>query len=355
MNLTKRINLLTKLGEVLNDYVDEKHNDLKHNISDVFRITLNEAVKNASILNPFFTDEFINYQFKAIGQALEKEKVTKFCQKYSDKLNTNHKNNTVAVIAAGNVPLVGFFDVVYAILANYKLKLKLSSNDNVLIPSIISIMESIEPRFEEKVEFVNGKIEGFDHLIATGNNNTAKHFEFYFKDYNKIIRKNKNSVAVLSGNETNKEMYDLADDILLYFGLGCRSVSKIYIPKDYNLDLIFNSINRYGEELMQHNKYMNNYLYNRTIYLMNSEKFLDNNFFIVKNSEQISSPIGVLHFEYYSSIYELNRKLKKNKDDLQCIVSSIDQINNSIPFGTSQQPNLEDFADEIDVMKFLLD
>ena len=253
---------------------------------------------------------------------------------------------------AGNIPLVGFHDLLCVLITGNKALVKLSSNDQKLIPLLIDFLIDIEPSLKDKVIFTKEKLDHYDAVIATGSNNTARYFEYYFGKKPNIIRKNRNSVAVLSGKESQEELTALGEDIFRYFGLGCRSVSKIYLPKEYNIDTFFKAMFPYNS-IINHHKYANNYDYNKAVYLMSEFKILDNGFLILKEEESFGSPIASLFYEYYEDVSTLKEKLKDNKENLQCIVSS-GFVEDEISFGNTQKPMLNDYADGIDTIAFLL-
>lgn len=253
---------------------------------------------------------------------------------------------------AGNIPLVGFHDLLSVLITGNKALVKLASNDKKILPILIQYLIKIEPEFCNMVEFTEEKLTNFDAVIATGSNNSARYFEYYFGKYPHIIRKNRNSVAVLTGNETQEELALLGKDIFQYFGLGCRSVSKIFVPRNYNFELFFKAVYPYSN-LLDYKKYSNNYDYNKAVYLMSLFPILDNGFLLLKEDFSYTSPIATLFYEYYDSLQELINKLAADKDQLQCIVSN-EMILNSIPFGSTQSPDLWDYADGIDTIDFLL-
>lgn len=253
---------------------------------------------------------------------------------------------------AGNIPLVGFHDFFCVIISGNFAVIKLSSKDSHLFKFILSFLVKENPDFDTKFDVVESKLEIFDAVIATGNNISANQFELYFKKYPKIIRRNRHSIAILNGNETKKEIELLANDIFYYYGLGCRNVSKIFIPNNYNLDILFKSFVLWNE-VINKNSYANNYNYYRAIYLLNKEVFFDNGFVLLKESEKIGSPVGTIYFEYYKSDNQIKEMIKKNNEKIQCIVSN-NNYPKTIKFGETQMPNLNDFADDIDTFNFLL-
>ncbi|MGB0173203.1 MAG: acyl-CoA reductase, partial [Flavobacteriaceae bacterium] len=223
--------------------------------------------------------------------------------------------------------------------------------DKVLIPALVRILQHSFAQINERVQFVNDRLGQVDKVIATGSNNSSRYFSYYFKNIPHIIRKNRNSVAVLTGEETEEQLAGLADDICLYFGLGCRSVSKLWVPEDYDFDILFGALFRH-KDIINHNGYANNYDYNKAIFLMNQEAILDNGFVILKEDERISSPIACLYYSYYKDRSEVDRLISSNREDIQCIVSTTG--NNTVLPGKAQCPQLNDYADNIDTMEVLL-
>jgi hypothetical protein len=246
--------------------------------------------------------------------------------------------------------MVGFHDLLCVLLSGHIALLKLSSDDNVLMPFFIKLLEYYEPEFTKVIQFSEGKLTKFDAVIATGSNNTAAHFKSYFGKYPHIIRKNRTSAAVITGNESTEDLKKLGRDIFLYFGLGCRNVSKLLVPEGYSFDKLFEAVFDY-KFVVDNKKYGNNYDYNRTIYLLNLEKFLDNNFLIIKEDKGLFSPVSVLFYQEFASEKEVKEYIEANKKDLQCIVGNGPGM---IPFGYSQAPVITDYADGVDTLKFLV-
>ncbi|MFQ3174573.1 MAG: hypothetical protein ACI8W0_001695, partial [Flavobacterium sp.] len=258
----------------------------------------------------------------------------------------------IALILAGNIPLVGFHDFLSVLITGNSVIVKTSSNDQHLLPFIAKYIIAVEPKFAEKITFVEGKLEGFDAVIATGSNNTARYFEYYFKNTPSIIRKSRNSVAVLNGTETKEQLIALGEDIFRYFGLGCRNVSKLFVPKGYTFDAFFEAIFEY-QEVIHYEKYANNYDYNKAVFLMSNYKLLDNGFLTLKEDISHASPISSVFYEFYDDIDDLQTRLSSESEQIQCVVSA-KLIENSIPFGQTQQPSLSDYADNVDTISFLL-
>jgi hypothetical protein len=360
MEPKKRILAFIELGKIL-----RKENTLTHRFvgassSPLFSAAISEAIK----YNPWFTNENIALALQSLGDMLQEEEIKKWLGAYKDLSAKNTLPKKVGVIMAGNIPLVGFHDFLCVLMSGNCIQAKLSSDDSFLLPAIANILIEIEPSFKEFISFSTtlklssekeqAPLEAF---IATGSNNSAKQFEYYLKNYPRLIRRNRNSIGILSGNEGGEELIKLGADVFHYFGMGCRNVSKIYIPHDYNVDTFFEAMVDFGE-VIHHHKYANNYLYYRSIYLLNSEKFLDNNFIALKEADSIASPIGTLHYERYTHATALHEQLQRSLDQIQCIAcnQTLPDILESlrVPLGNTQQPRLWNYADGVDTMKFLL-
>tara|TARA_R110002126_G_scaffold9429_8_gene42658 strand:+ start:584 stop:1648 length:1065 start_codon:yes stop_codon:yes gene_type:complete len=344
------IEAFVKLGKFLSKFCDLiETNTISDHLNDKWIALFKTEIERAKHYNGWFTEENCIHAFKEWSIALTKENLDAWLEQYD--LNANCEK-VVALIMAGNIPLVGFHDLLCVLITGNKALVKLSSNDQKLIPLIIEYLKEIEPYFVDRVSFTKEKLGHYDAVIATGSNNTARYFEYYFGKKPNIIRKNRNSVAVLKGDETTEDLTALGEDIFRYFGLGCRSVSKIYIPKSYNIDTFFKAIFPYND-IVNHNKYANNYDYNKAVYLMSEFKILDNGFLILKEEESFGSPIASLFYEYYEDTDALKTKLKKEEDKIQCIVAS-GFIENEVLFGKTQKPSLNDYADGVDTIEFLL-
>ena len=341
MNINERTELISEIGEFLKNYLDEKYDNKK----DDNLIEFEKVIRKAQSNNSWFTDENIKINLTYWSKKLIKTNLNQWLSKYNLK-DTSRKN--IAIIMAGNIPLVGFHDFICVFLAGHNSIIKLSSNDKYLIPFLLNLVKFPSDR----VVYLDGMLTEYDAVIATGSDNTSRYFEYYFKNKQSIIRKNRNSIAILDGNETDEELKSLSHDILTYFGLGCRSVSKLYVPKGYNFDSFFNSIFAY-KDLINNHKYANNYDYNKAIYLMSEYKFLDNGFFMIKEGNEMHSPISTINYEYYDNISHLSEKIKQQEENIQCVVSNI-KFEGRIDFGETQNPSLNQYADNIDVMNFLL-
>jgi hypothetical protein len=300
--------------------------------------------------NGWYTPEQVYFAIKSWADALTEENLDKWLSNYS--FNSNHNEKTVALILAGNIPLVGFHDFLSVLITGNKALVKTSSNDQHLLPFLAKYLTFIDESLQDKITFVEGKLENFDTVIATGSNNTSRYFEYYFKDKPSIIRKNRNSVAVLNGEETKEDLEALGEDIFRYFGLGCRNVSKIFVPKGYKFDTFFEAIFKY-QDVIHYEKYANNYDYNKAVFLMSNFKLLDNGFLTIKEDTSYASPISSVFYEFYENLEDLKTRLQADAEQIQCLVSN-DLIKNSISFGQTQNPQLWDYADNVDTITFLL-
>ncbi|SFA90942.1 Acyl-CoA reductase (LuxC) [Flavobacterium swingsii] len=299
--------------------------------------------------NGWYTEENVYFSINSWAKALTEENLEKWLSNYSFP---EVEPKTVGLILAGNIPLVGFHDFLSVLISGHKVLIKTSSNDQHLLPFLAKYIIAVNPEFKNYITFVEGKLENFDAVIATGSDNTARYFEYYFKDKPSIIRKNRNSVAVLDGSESKEQMISLGEDIFRYFGLGCRNVSKLFIPKNYNFDLFFNGVFPY-QDVIKYEKYANNYDYNKAVFLMSNFNLLDNEFLIIKEDSSYSSPISSVFYEFYDDINDIKNRLQTDKDKIQCIVSN-NLVENSIAFGATQKPNLWDYADNVDTIDFLI-
>jgi hypothetical protein len=299
--------------------------------------------------NGWFTPEQVYFAIQSWAEALTQENLDQWLSNYDF---SNVEQKTIGLILAGNIPLVGFHDFLSVLISGHKVVVKTSSNDQKLLPFLAKYLISINPNFENLITFTDGKLENFDAVIATGSNNTARYFEFYFKDKPSIIRKSRNSVAVLTGTETHDDLVNLGEDIFRYFGLGCRNVSKLFVPKGYNFDAFFKAIYE-QKDVIYYEKYANNYDYNKAVFLMSNFQLLDNEFLTIKEDVSYASPISSVFYEYYENLEDIEKQLKNDAEKIQCIVSNT-TIENSIAFGQTQKPNLWDYADNVDTLEFLL-
>jgi hypothetical protein len=314
-----------------------------------------------AIKNPWFSREQVVASFQAWGQCLQPEAIRHWINAYP-KLNEARPAKLIGVINAGNIPLVGLHDLLSVLLTGHAYLGKNASDDPYLLPWIAERLIEADPSLRSRIRFAE-RLQGMDAVIATGSDNSARYFEHYFGKYPHIIRKNRNGVAVLTGRETNAELSALGEDVFRYFGLGCRNVSKLYVPEEYGFDGFFAAQVGYAV-VMGHNKYMNNVDYNNTVFLMKGLPYLSNNFLLVREDPAFASPIGVLHVERFKSLPSLGEQLSGHAEKLQCIVCSKESEEAlkqatmvALPyvrFGNSQFPSLWDYADGVDTVKFLL-
>ena len=298
--------------------------------------------------NGWFTPEQVKFSVQSWAKALTEDNLNQWLSNYDFSKNEPKK---VGLVLAGNIPLVGFHDFLSVLISGHDVLVKTSSNDQHLLKFLAKYLISIQPELNSKITFVEGKLEGFDAVIATGSNNTARYFEYYFKDKPSIIRKNRNSVAVLDGTETFEDLVGLGEDIFRYFGLGCRNVSKLFVPKGYNFDNFFKAMYEY-RDVIQYEKYANNYDYNKAVFLMSNFQLLDNEFLTIKEDTSYASPISSVFYEFYENLEEITTRLNADAEQIQCVVSK-NLIPNSVTFGQTQQPKLWDYADNVDTLAFL--
>lgn len=341
MNIEKQISGLCKLSTYIKDFLAK--DPVNYNEDDE---RFASVLRKSEIENSWFTIENQKFALNQWADLLTENNLKKWVSAYQ----TAKTPKKVGLILAGNIPMVGFHDVLSVILSQHIPVIKLSSKDRTMLPFLLSKWNefsegNIDYEFAER-------LTDYDAVIATGSNNTARYLEYYFKDSLSIIRKNRTSVAVLKGDETVEELQLLAEDIFRYYGLGCRNVTRLFIPHDFLIDKIFESFINF-KEVINHHKYANNYEYNRAIYLLNAERFWDNNFVMLKEDEALFSPLSVLNFSRYNDIEEVRTFIDENKNDIQAIVAKPELGFDSIGFGEAQNPGLDTYADNVDTMAFL--
>ncbi len=339
MQLSDRIKTFADLGDILRKALSGKKSK--------YTEELNHLIETQHIKNPWFTPDNVRMALNAIAGELTYENLKYWTDSYP-ALNQNYDPLKVGVVMAGNIPLVGFHDFLSVLISGNSIISKTSSKDADLIRFIGDIVFDLNPKFKNRIVFAGGTLGGFDAVIATGSDNTSRYFDYYFGKYPHIIRKNRNSIAVLDGTETDDELEALGTDVFSYFGLGCRNVSKIYIPGKFDLKRLSASWKKYSV-LINHSKYVNNYDFNKAVFLVNKEKFIDSGFLLLKENSGLSSPVAVLYYEYYNSPEQINKLFEQQKGKIQCIVGK-----NYLPFGKAQLPSLWDYADGIDTIEFLL-
>jgi hypothetical protein len=347
MDLNERIEVFAVLGDSLREFLPGtgERSQPQHGL-------LEEAITKSAEANPWFTREFTDYCLKAWSENLVREKIRNWIEPYREQLQNPGKAKRVAVIMAGNVPLVGFHDFLSVLISGNQFTGRLSSDDSFLLPAIAQILTGYFPGLAERIRFTGGKLTGFDAVIATGSNNSSNYFEYYFSKYPHIIRKNRNGIAILNGEENDQELSGLADDIFLYFGMGCRSVSKLYIPAGYDFTRLFRAFQKY-DHVGRHHKWMSNHDYYRSIFALNAIPALDNGFILLTQNTLIASPPAVLYFEFYENREDLIAGLSLKQDEIQIVVSAAEI---TLPYclpGQAQRPRLNDYSDGIDTLQFL--
>jgi Acyl-CoA reductase (LuxC) len=335
MKIKQRIEAFSNLGNLLKSTYGQQ--------------LIEEWAYRAHQKNNWFTPENTTLAISSIANCfLSIEKLENWASKYEIKDTAPKK---IGVIMAGNIPLVGFHDALVVLISGNILYAKLSSQDDFLLKALIEQLLIIEPAFENQIVFAE-KMNDIEAIIATGSDNSSNYFEYYFKHIPNIIRKNRSSIAILNGNESAETMAKLGADMLQYYGLGCRNVSKLFVNEDFKPDFFYENIENLGDVMLNH-KYKNNYDYNRSVLLVNRTVHFDNNFLILKESEELISPISVIFFEKYKSLEGLKSKLSDKLDKIQCTISENGWFEGSLSIGEAQNPSLFDYADGVDTMAFL--
>lgn len=337
MTLQERIDAFVQLGIQLKQYNAE----------------LEDIIESEQNYNPWFTPYFIRCAINALSEMLVSDNLYQWIDKYKSMI-TIHQSSKVGVILAGNIPMVGFHDFLSVLLVGDVFVGKLSSKDNHLLPALSAMLIKINADFEPYIQFTEDKLGKVNKIIATGGSAASQYFSYYFKTIPSIIRSHCNSVALLNGKESVQELKALADDIMLYFGLGCRSISKLYVPENYDFTPLFQIIDSYQTTIGMHHKYLNNLEYQKTIHLLDRIPFLDQGLLVVKSSQELSSPIAVLHYEYYKDIEQCSKQIKAIGEALQCAVSNAIDDKFFLPLGSAQSPKPWQYANNIDTINFLL-
>lgn len=329
MNLQKRIEILQNLQKYLSGN-DEEWQQIR--LKSFFH-------------NGWFTEDFIDLAVKNIcSQFLPKEKLEQWALHYH--LDDNIGGRNIGIVMAGNIPLVGFHDFLCVFISGHKQTIKLSSKDDILLKHLVEKMISWEPAVNGYISFAE-MLKGCDAYIATGSNNSARYFDQYFSKYPNIIRRNRTAVAVLNGKETTAELELLSDDVHQYFGMGCRNVTKLYVPRGYDFVPLLRAFDKYSY-FADHHKFKNNYDYQLSIALLNNIFYMTNGSALLLENDAIFSAISQLNYSFYDDENKLLEQLKDN-EDIQCICGHL-----GIPFGQAQCPSLMDYADGVDTMQFLL-
>jgi len=304
-------------------------------------------IETLHLTNPWFTSENVRLALASTGNALTEENLRIWLSSYPE-LHEERQPVTVGVVMAGNIPMVGFHDLLCVLITGNRLLAKLSTKDELLMKAVTETLTEIEPRFKPFVELTSDKLKGFEMVIATGSNNTSRYFEYYFRTIPSIIRRNRNSIAILDGTETPRELELLGGDIFSYFGLGCRNVSKLYLPRGYDASGLLQHWTRH-ESLRSHYKYSVNYDHNKAVMIVNREPFTDGGFVLLKEAASPTPPMAVLHYGFYNEGEAPENGPGLSDKMLQCVTG-----HGRLPFGKSQQPELWDYADNIDTVSFVL-
>lgn len=306
---------------------------------EALKVLINRQVS----FNGWFTKENVRQSLLALGERLNEPELEKWTSSYS--FSDNPKR--VAIIMAGNIPLVGFHDFLCVLMSGNTAICKLSSDDKTLLPALGAHLLEFLPELKGRIEFTTGRITDIEAVIATGSDNSLKFFEEYFGKYPHIFRRNRTSIAVLDGTETPEEINRLGYDVFNYFGLGCRNVSHLMFPEGFELSRFFEGIIDHAD-IVHNNKYGNNYDYNKAVYLMNQHALFDNNFVLLRESDELFSPLAMVHYQFYTSPEEADQFIINRKDQIQAVVGK-----GRIDFGAAQCPMLDDYADGVDVMSWL--
>ena len=353
--MENKIKAFSNLGKFLKqfDSVSFMENPGIGEINELYAKPFLSAIKTAEIYNPWFTRDFMLYAFSSLAEMLHEDKLRSWLEQYPKLKNLPDIKMNIGIIMAGNIPLVGFHDLLAVCFSGHHAVVKMSSKDEKLLPVIYEVLCYQDPRFRDSVKLLTEPLKNIDAVIATGSDNSSRYFDYYFGKYPHIIRKNRNSAAVLTGNESVEDYINLADDIFLYFGMGCRNVSKLFLPEGFNIPHMLDNFESYSY-LYNHNKYANNYDYYKAIYLLNLMKHLDTGYLLLKEDTSYSSPVGVVYYEYYDSLALLKPRLEMDEQIIQCLVSNSGLLEKGTGFGKSQKPQLNDYADNADTLKFLL-
>lgn len=332
-----RLAAFVALGQRLSALVSDDHSE-----------ELTELAARARNQNPWFDHSNVLAALRGIAHLLQEDALRAWAARYPLEPTTPRQ---VGVVMAGNIPLVGFHDALCVLLAGHVLLAKLSKDDTVLMRWVLDELARLEPRFADRIQLVE-RLNAADAFIATGSDNTARYFEYYFGKKPHIIRRNRTSLAVLTGRESDHDLGLLGEDIFRYYGLGCRNVSKLYAPEGYVFTALLDALQPW-HRVLEHNRYQNNYDYNKSILLVNRVPHLDSGFLLLTESAQLVSPISVLHYATYASEVDLLDQLTDVAAQTQCLVSGGGLYPGSFPFGRAQQPGVTDYADGVDTMAFL--
>lgn len=350
MRIKQDIKAFSVLGDFLSQFSDNgiKKNELEQ-LNDQFYDFFLKIINTHIHYNGWFSKKNIQVAIENITSILTEKELNAWLNGY--EISKKESPKKVLVIMPSNLPLVEFHDFIAVLLSGHNFVGKCSEQNKRILPAISKVLMAIDSSFTDRISFIDRPNKDFDAVIATGSNNSARYFDYYFAHLPKIIRKNRTSIAVLDGNENLNDLKAMATDITQYYGRGCRSITKLYLPEGYNTDLIFESLFD-KNNMVDNNKYANNYDYHRALFLMGQHKFLDNGFMILKEDKTIHTPVSVIHYEFYKDINTVQTELDQQKEDIQCIISNNKEIT-PIAFGYAQRPNWTDYADNIDSVDFL--
>lgn len=338
VSLKQRIKVFAVLGNALSEGAAGSSEGLASRFATL--------VYDAEKTNLWFTPENVTMALKTLGDRLSYDNISFWLSKYPE-LGLETKALSVGVVMAGNIPMVGFHDLLCVLITGNRIIARLSSKDELLMKCVAETLVEIEPALKDFIEIRTGTISGFDMVIATGSDNTSRYFEYYFRNYPSIIRRNRNSIAVLDGTETEIELRELGRDVFTYFGLGCRNVSKLYLPTGYDVSVFRDAWSDF-EPLRGHHKYAVNYDHNKAVMIVNRQSFTDLGYILLSNEKSLTPPMAVLNYEFYESKEWLENEISATKNAIQCIAG-----HGHTPFGKSQSPELWDYADDVDTILFL--
>lgn len=339
MHPEQRIKAFSELGEIIRNVLSGKDRSLS---GDAIRMITSQESRNE-----WFTPDNVRLALGAIADELTSENLKRWTDKYPG-LQAVEKPLNIGVVMAGNIPLAGFHDFLCVLISGHRIVARTSSKDPDIMVWIADLLVSIEPLFSDRIVFRDDRLAEFDAVIATGSDNTSRYFEYYFGKYPNIIRKNRNSIAILDGSEKESDIEAMGEDIFSYFGLGCRNISKIFIPADYDLNHLSDRW-KSCSNVINHRKYANNYDFSKAVYIVNREPFTDTGYLLLKESNALSSPVAVLFYERYGSREEVIAVVEEQRDKIQCITGT-----GFTDHGQAQRPHLWDYADGIDTIEFLL-
>lgn len=344
MNREQTINAFSQLGTIMKELGNgNEFPGVSLGITESEYLELQRTVNKQVQFNGWFTKNSVHQSLNALGGWLEKDQLESWLATYS----WSEQPKRIGIIMAGNIPLVGFHDLLCVVLSGNTAVCKMSSDDKTLLPALVNVLYHFLPDLKERIVLSEGKIGEINAVIATGSNNSHVYFEQYFGKYPHIFRKNRTSIAILDDTELETELTELGADIFSYFGLGCRNVSHLLLPEGYDFTAFFQGIFPHSD-VINHFKYGNNYDYNKTVYLMNQLPLLDNNFVLLRETEDLHSPLAMVHYHFYKNDTDIHNYLKQHEDALQVIVGK-----GHTPFGRAQSPGLSDYADGIDTMLWL--